>query len=212
MSYAANLSLFTVLLFGIIVIPGMDMLYVVTNTLTRGVRTGFSAVAGITAGGVVHTIWGGLSVGVLLAISPNVLTAVLFIGAGYMIWIGCTLIRSSITIDTQGGTSGRSPAIAFRQGAITCLLNPKAYLFIASVYPQFVRPDYGPILGQVVVLGVLTALMQTGIYGGMALAAGRIRTGLAQNPGVTVMVGRVAGGLFILVAVLTVWHGFADLT
>lgn len=207
MSYAANLSLFAVLLFGIIIVPGMDMLYVVTNTLTNGLRAGFSAVAGITAGGVVHSIWGGLSVGVLLAISPSVLTAVLFLGAAYMVWIGITLVRSSIRIDADGTARDRSPAVAFRQGAITCLLNPKAYLFIAAVFPQFIRPEYGPILAQVAVMGLMVIVMQTGVYGTMALAAGRIRTTLGGNPMLTVMTGRIAGGLFILVAALTVWQG-----
>ena len=34
MSYAENLSLFALLVFGIIAVPGMDMLYVMTNGLT----------------------------------------------------------------------------------------------------------------------------------------------------------------------------------
>lgn len=207
MSYAANLSVFAVLLFGIIVVPGMDMLYVVTNTLTNGLKTGMSAVAGITAGGAVHTLWGGLAVGALLAISPSVLTAVLFAGAAYMAWIGFTLVRSSIRISADGTASGRGPVVAFRQGAVTCLLNPKAYLFIAAVYPQFVRPEYGSVVSQVLIMGIMTAVMQSAVYGAMALGAGKVREGIAQNPKVTMIVGRVAGVLFVLVAVLTVWQG-----
>lgn len=207
MSYAANISIFAVLLFGIIIVPGMDMLYVVTNTLTNGLKTGMSAVAGITAGGAFHTLWGGLSVGVLLAISPSVLTGVLFLGAAYMAWIGFTLVRSSIHINADGTASGRGPVVAFRQGAVTCMLNPKAYLFIAAVYPQFVKPEFGPIVPQILVMGIMTAVMQAAVYGAMALGAGKVREGLSQNPKVTMVVGRVAGALFVLVAVLTVWQG-----
>lgn len=211
MSYSANISIFAVLLFGVILVPGMDMLYVVTNTLTNGIRAGIAAVAGITAGGVVHTIWGGLSVGLLLAISPSVLTAVLFAGATYMAWIGFTLVRSSIRLNTDGTAVGRTPAVAFRQGAVTCLLNPKAYLFVFSVYPQFVKPEFGPIVLQVAVMGAMTAVMQTGVYAVMALGAGRVRQAMADNPRATVIVGRVAGALFVLVAIVTVWQGLKAL-
>jgi threonine/homoserine/homoserine lactone efflux protein len=38
LSYSQNLWLFFVLLFGIIVVPGMDMLFVLTNALTGGRR------------------------------------------------------------------------------------------------------------------------------------------------------------------------------
>ena len=43
MTYAENLWLFFLLLFGIIIVPGMDMLFVLTNALTRGRPAGLSA-------------------------------------------------------------------------------------------------------------------------------------------------------------------------
>ena len=61
--------------------------------------------------------------------------------------------------------------VIFSQGTITCLLNPKAYFFTLSVYPQFLRPIYGPLWAQALVMGTLGVLMQLVIYGGMALAA-----------------------------------------
>jgi threonine/homoserine/homoserine lactone efflux protein len=52
MTYAENLWLFFTLLFGIIIVPGMDMLFVLANSLS-GVAAppGISATAGIMAGG-----------------------------------------------------------------------------------------------------------------------------------------------------------------
>jgi threonine/homoserine/homoserine lactone efflux protein len=50
MSYAENLWIFFILLLGIIIVPGMDTLFVLANALTGGRRPGFAAIAGIMAG------------------------------------------------------------------------------------------------------------------------------------------------------------------
>ncbi len=209
MTYPETLSLFALLVLGIIAVPGMDMLYVMTNGLTGGRRPALAATAGVMAGGIVHTIWGALSVRALLALSPEVLRGMLFVGAAYLAWIGVTLLRSSIRLDAPGGGPVRTSAVAFRQGAISCLINPKAYAFIFTVYPQFIRPEFGPVWRQALVMGLVTLIFQAAIYGGLGLLAAKGRGRLIARPVVTVWLGRVAGGVFVAVAVLTAWHGVA---
>ena len=203
MTYTANLWLFLTLLFGIIIVPGMDMMFVLANALMGGRRAGLAATAGIMTGGAAHTVFGAMGVGLISHVSPTVFTALLYAGAAYMVWIGITLLRSSITIGGAGGMCTSSLWLAFRQGAVTCLLNPKAYLFVLAVYPQFLLPDYGPIWPQALVMGVMTVLMQFMIYGGLAVAAGPSREFLTSRPGMTTLIGRAAGGLFIAIAIVT---------
>lgn len=207
MDYTQALWLYLVLLFGIIALPGMDMFLIIANALTGGRRTGMATLAGVMLGGVVHTVFGFLAVGVLTHLPNGLYGAMILAGAAYMGWIGWTLLRSAITVDHIGGARSRSDASAFRQGAISCLLNPKAYLFVLAVFPQFMRPQYGPLWSQAVVLGLMTVTMQFVVYGALALAAGRGRDALTGNPAVTTWFGRGAGGFFILAAVLTGWHG-----
>ncbi|BDA83729.1 threonine transporter RhtB [Aureimonas sp. SA4125] len=206
MDYADNLLLYTVFVFGIIVVPGMDMLFVLSHSLTGGRRSGLSATAGIMLGGAVHTLFGTLGVGLILAWAPALFTAMLYAGAAYMAWIGVTLLRSSITVASVGPARSRSQAVAFRQGLVTCLLNPKAYLFTMSVFPQFMKPDYGPLWIQALVIGAITVAMQLAVYGSLALAAASSRNLVTTRPAATILVGRAVGGLFILVAFVTVWN------
>jgi threonine/homoserine/homoserine lactone efflux protein len=207
MDYAQALWVYTFLLFGIIVVPGMDMFFVIANALTGGRRAGFAAVAGIMLGGAVHTLFGALAVGVFTHLPALLYQGLILVGAAYMAWIGWTLLGSAITVAGIPVPRTRSHAVAFRQGAITCLLNPKAYLFVMAVYPQFIRPQFGPIWLQALVMGALTALMQLAIYGGLALAAGKGRDALVGNPQWTIWIGRGAGALFVAAAAFTVWHG-----
>ena len=211
MTYAENLWLFFILLSGIIIVPGMDMFFVIANSLTGGKRAGLSATAGIMLSGAYHTLLGAIGISALLAIAPWLLNVMLFVGAAYMVWIGITLLKSSITVDRIRAAKIASLWIAFRQGMFTGILNPKAYLFIFAVYPQFIRPHYGPLWSQALVMGIMTALVQLAVYGGLALAAGTSRTLMTGNPGATIFIGRAAGLLFIGVALLTAWQGMITL-
>lgn len=207
MSYAENLWLFFILLFGIIIVPGMDMLFVLANALTGGGNRGLAATGGIMTGGMVHTLNGAVGVGLLMHFVPILYNPLLIAGAVYMAYIGLTLIRSSIKVGQGGPAGSRSAWKAFRQGLVICLINPKAYLFVFAVYPQFLKPAYGPIWMQAAIMGLMTVATQFAVYGGLAVSAGRSRNLLVANPRATIFAGRAAGLLLVVVSVLTAWHG-----
>ncbi|ASW05895.1 MULTISPECIES: LysE family translocator [unclassified Rhizobium] len=207
MGYAENLWLFFILLLGIIIVPGMDMLFVLANSLTGGSNRGLAATGGIMLGGAVHSLNGAIGIGLLMHFVPILFNPLLIAGGAYMAFIGYTLMRSSITVGGEGPAGSRSAWKAFRQGAVTCLINPKAYLFIFAVYPQFLKPDYGPMWIQAVIMGAMTIATQFAVYGGLAITAGRSRELLVANPRATAFAGRAAGLLLVAVSVFTVWEG-----
>ncbi|MER8385059.1 LysE family translocator [Mesorhizobium sp. M0166] len=207
MGYAENLWLFFLLLFGIIIVPGMDMLFVLANALTGGGKRGLAATGGIMLGGMAHTLNGAVGVGLLMHFVPILYNPLLIAGAAYMAFIGLTLMRSSIKIGHERLAGSRSTWKAFRQGLVICLINPKAYLFVFAVYPQFLKPAYGPIWMQASIMGLMTIALQFAVYGALALTAGRSRNLLVANPRATAFAGRTAGLLLVAVSVLTAWQG-----
>ncbi len=206
MSYSENLWLFFLLVAGIILVPGMDMLFVIANALTGGRARGLAATAGMMVGGAVHSLAGGFGIGLLLELLPVLFRAMLVGGALYMAWIGITLLRSSIAISGIGAAGTRSHGEAFRQGLMTCLINPKAYLFISAVFPQFVSPRFGPIVPQLAVMGGMIVATQCIVYGAIAIAAGSSRDLLLSSQRATTIVARVTGALFLGIALWTLWH------
>jgi threonine/homoserine/homoserine lactone efflux protein len=207
MTYGANLWLFFTLLFCIIIVPGMDMVFVLANALTRGRTAGLAATAGIMVGGLVHSLYGALGVGLLSSLLPVLFRPLLVFGALYMAWIGIGLIRSAIVVKEIGSIEAHSSREAFRRGAITCLTNPKAYLFMLAIYPQFLRPDFGPLAPQAVIMAAITAVTQFAVYGGLALAAAGARAALVGNAAATAWIGRCAGMLLLLVSIATLREG-----
>jgi GST-like protein len=81
MPHSPDLWLYFVLVLGVIALPGMDMAYVATNALVGGWRAGFTAVAGIVAGGVVHVAVAATGIAVVLSLWPPAFDAMLVAGA-----------------------------------------------------------------------------------------------------------------------------------
>lgn len=206
MSYAQNLWVYFILVLGIIIVPGMDMFFVIANALTGGRARGLMATAGVMLGGIFHTVFAAICVGLLTTLPGGVFTAILLAGAAYMAWIGWTLVKSTITVTSLGQSGTASMRQAFMQGFVTCVLNPKAYMFTLAVYPQFMLPQYGPAWVQAIPMGLVTIAVQGSVYGGLGLAAAKSRDFLTGYPAVTIWIGRIAGALFLAVAAWTVWR------
>jgi threonine/homoserine/homoserine lactone efflux protein len=207
MTYPEALWIFFILLAGIIIVPGMDMIYVMANALTGGRRAGLTATFGIMTGGAFHTAFGVFAVVGMSQLVPQIYVPMLIAGALYMIWIGVTLARSRIVMDEVAGSGARSLLTIFAQAVVTCVLNPKAWLFVLAVYPQFIRPAFGPLWSQALVIGVMVAAVQFAVYGGLGLMAAAGRNAMAGSPAFTIWSGRIAGLLLIAAAVFTLWRG-----
>lgn len=173
MSDAAHpLWIYFLLVAGIVALPGMDMAYVTASSLLRGRRAGLAATAGIVAAGGVHIGAGVLGLGLLLSQAPLLFNALLLAGAAYIAWLGVGLWRAPAGATPNGGSAPVSLHAVFARGALTSLLNPKAYVFGLAVLPQFLSSDANAWLARGLALSAITALTQLGIYGAVALLAG----------------------------------------
>lgn len=204
----AHLWLFFVMVFGVVLLPGLDMAYVLASSMVGGRRSGLTATAGIVAGGVCHVAMGALGIMAVLALWPAAFNVMLLAGAVYIAWIGASLLRSTAPFGHVDAGAVRSPSATFRHGTLTSLLNPKASLFMLAVFPQFLKPEYGPVWLQALVLWLIIAVTQAGVYGGMALGADRVRGWMLGRPGVNVLLGRTVGVLLVAAAIATGYGGW----
>ena len=202
-----QLWLFFLLVFGVILLPGLDMAFVLASALVGGRRAGMMATAGIVAGGVCHVLMTALGVMALLKVMPALFNAMLWAGAAYIAWIGISLMRSRVGLGEVSEIPSRSQAQTFRQGMLTSLLNPKAYLFMLAIFPQFLAPDAGSLPRQLLVLWLIIAATQAAIYGALAFVGDGVRHWLADRPSANLVLARVVGIVLIATAVYTVTRG-----
>lgn len=197
----AHLGLFFLLVLGIVLLPGLDMACVLGTTLAAGRRAGFAAVGGIVAAGVVHVAVAGTGIAMVLAAAPSLFNGLLLAGALYVAWIGVALARHGVAL--AGGAEAPANGAWFRRGALTNLLNPKAYAFMLAVFPQFVHVEIGPVWRRIALLGLIIAATQAAVYGAIVVGAARARGWAEGRPGALAALGRGVGVLLIAAAVAT---------
>jgi len=206
-STSHSLWLFFLLTFGVILLPGLDMAYVAGSALTRGLRGGLLAVAGIVAGGLVHVLVNVTGLAALMLMWPGAFNALLVAGAAYMAWIGWGIAASAFAPAEASAAKPAEPQRGgvFARGILNCLLNPKAYAFMLAVFPAFLQTPERSMTQQALLLSAIIAGNQLLIYGGVALLA----TGAQRwaGPGASAQRGlSVAVGLGLIAAAgLTLW-------
>lgn len=208
LSETSHLWLYFVLVFGIIILPGMDMAFVLASALVDSRRAGFAAVAGIVAGGIIHIAMSAIGIGLILKTVPQLFNAMLIAGALYIAWIGWSLLRGASALGEIKTEVPRTLTTTFGRAVLTCLLNPKAYVFMLAVFPQFLRLEYGSLVTQSIILGAITSATQFAVYGAVALLAAETATWLRNNKARQIYLSRAIGILLIGAAVCTAWKGW----
>jgi threonine/homoserine/homoserine lactone efflux protein len=197
------LVLFAVLVFGVVLLPGMDMAFILASALRAGARGAVAAVAGVVLGGFVHVLVGVAGIALLLATVPAAFNTLLLAGALYLAWIGLALLRHGVGGPGETQAPARPGAILLRAAA-TNLLNPKAYVFMLAVFPQFLRPSQGNVALQAVALAAIIAATQIAVYGGVAWLTLRASRRLAARPARLQLLGRAVGAMLVAMAAITV--------
>ncbi|MBA3604974.1 MAG: LysE family translocator [Acidimicrobiia bacterium] len=154
MPSASTLVLFCSAALVLLVIPGPSVLYIVTRSIDQGQRAGLVSVLGTHAGSLVHIAAAAFGLSALIVSSALAFSAVKYLGAAYLVWLGIRRWRAG---DLGGFGAERSPmatAHLFRQGFVVSTLNPKTAIFFLAFLPQFVDPDRGAVTAQVLVLGL----------------------------------------------------------
>lgn len=206
-----HLWLYAVLVFGIVVLPGMDMAFVLASTVVDGRRSGAAAVAGIVLGGMAHVAMSALGIGLLLQHFPMAFNALLLAGSLYVAWMGWGLLRNTQALSDVQDQPSRPLHRTFLRATLTCLMNPKAYIFMLAVFPQFIRPQQGSIVAQSIALGAITSAVQITVYGSVALAAAQLRVWLRSSSTSQTAFSHWLGGLLVLTALWTLWMGWRTL-
>jgi RhtB (resistance to homoserine/threonine) family protein len=125
------------------VTPGADFACVVRESVAFGRRAGILAAIGVGSAIMFHVTYTVLGIGLVVAQSIIAFTIIKWLGAAYLVWLGVHSMRApppaASTVDAaqrQARPALRSLAI----GAMTNLLNPKATLFMVSLFSTIVSP------------------------------------------------------------------------
>ena len=137
------------------VVPGPAVIYIVTRSVDQGRAAGLVSALGIATGTLVHVPLAAIGLSALLVSSAVAFTAVRYLGAVYLVYLGIRKLLEREEDDLGVATDRRSLTRIYSQGAVVGVLNPKTALFFLAFLPQFVDPARGSTAVQLATLGVL---------------------------------------------------------
>ncbi|MCT7944016.1 LysE family translocator [Shewanella septentrionalis] len=158
-----SLLLFAVACLAINLIPGPDVIYIVSNTMKGKMISGLKAATGLGVGYFVHTLAASLGLSAIILSSALAFSIVKWLGAAYLVYLGIQALISmwrgnnKIVVDGNSKPNGN----VFFQGIVVSVLNPKVALFFLSFLPQFIDPLAGSTSIQLLTLGLIFCLLAT---------------------------------------------------
>ena len=179
--------------------PGPDIAYIVSNTVARGKRHGFAASFGVCSGSVVHVLAAAFGLSAILAASALAFSAIKWVGAAYLIYLGVkALLSAGSQFGVEATGRSRSSAVAiYRQGFMIDVLNPKVAVFFMAFLPQFADPALGHVPAQLVLHGALVIAVALVVEAGIVLIAARFTDTLRRNPRIGLWLDRALGTVLI---------------
>ncbi|WP_245862186.1 LysE family translocator [Phycicoccus duodecadis] len=183
----------------IIAIPGPSILFTIGRALSSGRREALLTVAGNALGVQTQIIGLAVGLGPVIAASAAAYTVLKVVGALYLVWLGVQALRHrrESAAALVGAVPQATPTLhALRTGFVVGVTNPKSFVLLAAVLPQFVDPA-GQVGLQLLVLGPVFAVIALVGDGTVALLASRFRDWFAGSPRRMERVGG-AGGLMMV--------------
>jgi threonine/homoserine/homoserine lactone efflux protein len=137
---------------------------------------------GVTAGLAAHALLAAFGLSVVLLAIPFAFDAIRLAGAAYLLWLAWTTIRGDgLTFEAKPlpPVPGR---VLLRQGFVAAALNPKVAVFYLSLFPQFIDPAAGSVLGQSLLLGVVQLVTAAVVDVSLVTVAGVLAAWFARRP------------------------------
>ena len=127
--------------------PGPDFILILKIALNDGKKAGAFASLGISIGLLIHCSIAMTGLAVLLDTSTELGKAIKLLGSAYLIYLALNLLR----IDrqkflntrnvTENSKSNGTASVAFFQGFLTNVLNPKVIIFISAILSGFISSN-----------------------------------------------------------------------
>ena len=181
--------------------PGPSQLLMLSNSGAHGFRRSLATAAGDLSANALQMLAAGLGLAAVIAASGAALTVIKWAGVAYLIWLGIGMIRRANS--NNAAASKIQHVVPLRhlwlQGFVTSAANPKAVVFFAALFPQFLQAD-SPFWPQLLILSATYIVIDgcfLSTYGfGASWIARRLR-GKAKA-----WIERIGGSCMILAAIL----------
>ena len=181
--------------------PGPSQLLMLTNSGVHGFRRSLATATGDLSANALQMLAAGLGLAAIIAASATALTVIKWAGVAYLIWLGVRMIRRAKPDETAAKSQQRRASLKalWLQGFLTSAANPKAVVFFAALFPQFITAE-APFWPQFLILSATYIVMDEIFLSAYGL--GSSWTAKQFKGSARVWIERVGGGFMIGAALL----------
>ncbi|WP_271393486.1 LysE family translocator [Aequorivita sinensis] len=165
---------FTIATLALALSPGPDNIYVLTQSLVNGTKSGIATTAGLISGCIVHTTLLAFGVSAIITTSEEIFYGIKILGACYLLYLAYSVFKSDSEITFTNNAPKKTYWQLFKTGVIMNLLNPKVMIFFLAFFPGFLWDKDGNTVYQFYVLGITFMIVSFFVFSLIALLAGRI--------------------------------------
>lgn len=195
----AKLATFATVTALVSLVPGPQMVFVMTQAAWRGPKAGAAALAGVQLGNATWFVMAGLGLGALALAWPGAFTLLTAAGALYLGWLGLQALRHAEAAVEDGAPPPRTAGYALRDSLAVSLSNPKSLIYVLALLPPFVNA-HEPVAPQLAVLAAVAISIDVAV-GVVYVAAGGGLAAVLHKPHVGLWLERGIGGVFLVLAV-----------
>ena len=181
---AADLFFFVGASLLLIVAPGPDIVFLISQALARGRRAGLVTALGLSAGNLLHTCAAALGLSIIFRTSVTAFQGLKILGVCYLLFLAYKAIQNRRQELHSSDTSATLTGSLFWRAFLMNVLNPKVALFFLAFLPQFAIPESGPVWIQLLLLGALFTVLVVVVFTPIGLFAGYFNRWICR-PGVT---------------------------
>jgi threonine/homoserine/homoserine lactone efflux protein len=208
MPASETLLLFSLAALALVAVPGPNLVYIATRSVSEGRRAGVASALGVETGTLVHITAAAVGLSALLASSATAFELVRYAGAAYLVFLGVrTLLRREQHPLGTAATASPRLGRAYVEGVLVNVLNPKVALFFLAFLPQFVDPARGSAAEQILILGLILCALGCIVDMAYAFAAGALGGWLRGRPGFARRQAFVTGSIYVALGVTAALAG-----
>lgn len=153
--------------------PGPDIIFVISQSITKGKKAAITVSLGLTSGLIIHTFFVVIGLSFLVSQNEVFFFILKLIGGGYFLYLAYKSIKKEESISKINKKKINNNF--FKTGLLMNLLNPKVSIFFIALFPGFIFHEIWSNEIQFIILGFIFWLQATLIFISISIFSKKIK-------------------------------------
>ncbi len=193
----ATLGLYIVSVIILTIIPGPDLIFLITQGLTKGRKEAVFTALGLSSGCLFHTTLAAFGVSIIFQQSAIAFNILKILGVLYLLYLSIKSYISAEKFSLPKNTEAKS---GYLKGVLMNILNPKVILFYLAFLPQFVPTGTNKVWAYMMFLGLIFAFIAVVILTTVAFISSALNNLLLKNNKAMVIINKIGAFVIFLLA------------